>query len=112
MKLVRTAKTFSITLIVLLILLIAYNLIVPSLMQTEGFVESAATISDSNFKKIKSVELTKKDFQNGGTGLKQSGYDKVAEKIVDASVAKKKDSADLAKSLSSDQVSTLYKSVK
>ena len=109
---VKSGKTFSLILIVLLGVVIAYNLIVPSLFKMEGFVEGAAKISDTNFKKIDSVELSKKDFQNNGKSLKQAAIEKVAEKIVDNSVAKKKDAAELAKNLSTEQIKALYKNAK
>jgi hypothetical protein len=110
MKFVKTAKTFSAILIVLLVLLIAYNLIVPSLLRTEGFVEGAASISDTNFKSIATLALDKnKDFQNKGASLKAAGIDKVAAALVSQGVSTNRDDAqEVAKNLSAKQKSTLY----
>ena len=112
MKFVKTAKTFSAILIVLLVLLIAYNLIVPSLLRAEGFVEGAA--SDANFKPIATLALDKKkDFQNKGAALKSAGIEKVAAALVSQKVSKSLTSAtELAKTLSDDQKATLYKNAK
>ena len=67
---VKSGKTFGLILIVLLGLLIAYNLAVPSLFKMEGFVEGAADLKSLDIKNITdkiTVDSVKKD---GGSKTK------------------------------------------